>query len=293
METAHSRSFYQKPQRDRHGIVEERTDVQTGTLHTGDGCFSQTYFPSACGYWPACRWMYSIRSGSAGLRRLSWNRAVAEESSLGHVRWSEKHKTHMLLLLLPEEAALPHSKDVAAKAICAAEAWHSPVEVLWTVWTVEDCAVGSRWQASWMLTYNLCKWSRSETQSLDRSRGAKAKLGGQLVSFYKLKQSPSSYLGLEDAALYLQCTSVVMQGMRCRSPHTTPAADHHLLWQSNLGIKSVGTPGWTTTCNQGFGTSCSTRKALVIFHPSSEIGWLPPSLDTVGLQVRMLPFSVT
>lgn len=75
------------------------------------------------------------------------------------------------------------------------------------VWTVEDCAVGSRWQASWMLTYNLCKRSRSETQSLDRSRGAKAKLGGQLVSFYKLKQSPSSYLGLEDAALYLQCMS--------------------------------------------------------------------------------------
>lgn len=133
METAHSRSFYQKPQRDRHGIVKERTDVQTGTLHTGDGCFSQTYFPSACGYWPACRWMHSIHSGCAGLRRLSWNRAVAEESSLGHVGWSEKHKTHMLLLLLPEEAALPHSKDVAAKAICAAEAWHSPVEVLWTV----------------------------------------------------------------------------------------------------------------------------------------------------------------
>lgn len=107
-------------------------------LHTGDSCFSQTCFPYACSYWWACRWTHSIPSGCTGLRKLTWNPAVAEESSLGPVRWSEKHKAHMLLLLLPEKAALPASKEAAAKVICAAEAWYSQPrggvgDCVWTV----------------------------------------------------------------------------------------------------------------------------------------------------------------
>lgn len=42
-----------------------------------------------------------------------------------------------------------------------------------------------------------------------------------------------------------------------------------------------------------FDASHSTSKAAVTFLPSSEIGWLPPSLGAVDSQVVILPFPVT
>lgn len=76
--------------------------VQTGFLHTWDGCLYQMRWSLGVTYWSAHRLTLSITSNQRSCMDSSW-RKVELQSSCGwrnlswHVRWAEK-MAHMLLL---------------------------------------------------------------------------------------------------------------------------------------------------------------------------------------------------
>lgn len=84
--------------RHRHGMQGKRENgcVHVGLLHTGEGCLFQICFMSVC-----CL-LISLQTNArhhqqpcwaTHAQRLSWNPAMAEEISLGCIRWADKRRS--------------------------------------------------------------------------------------------------------------------------------------------------------------------------------------------------------
>lgn len=135
----------------------------------------------------------------------------------------------------------------------------------------------------------MCKWIRNKTPSLLSSRrgGAESELGDQCISFCKPRQSPGSWLGLEDVACG---TAPVAPG--CFWSNNDSAKGVEVIGQTNGGDPSsyIWSCKVTLEANlwacldesprgtRAFDISYSNSGASVAFFPSSETGWLPPSL---------------